>query len=225
MQFSGGFVVEFLRILILIITRDFFFPYWSELFLSWAFLLRDMLFKGQLEKEFIQGNAPRSQEKGVRRRNLTNTHVRSDLVFDLSTWGRWIRYPGSRISLSYFPVWHPSAHITNFPPKSENHLFIHSLCLPLLPPPVKHLSNAKPSPTPALPTREKKWKKRILGHRELAETGDKQFDEVKGQSSGSDECVTLTLSPEVQIRKEILRMLSTLVLFFFPLNNLYNSFT
>lgn len=108
--------------------------------------------------------------------------------------------------------------------KSENHLFIHNLCLPLLPPPVKHLSNAKPSPTPALPTREKKWKKRILGHRELAETGDKQFDEVKGQSSGSDECVTLTLSPEVQIRKEILRMLSTPVLFFF-LNNLHNSFT
>lgn len=204
----------------------FFFPYWSELFLSWAFLLRDMLFKAQLEKEFIQGNAPRSQEKGVHRRNLTNTHVRSDFVFDLSTRGRWIRYPGSRISLSYFPVWHPSAHIASFLPKSENHLFICNLCLPLLPPPIKHLSNAKPSPTPALPTGGKKQKKRILGHRELAETGTNRSWRrgPREQSSGSDECVTLILSPEVQIRKEILRILSTPVLFFF-VNNLHNSFT
>lgn len=137
----------------------FFFPFWSELFLSWALGIRDMLFQAQLEKELIQGNASRNQERPCRR-NLTDTHIRSDFAFDLPTRGRWIHHPGSCISPSYFPVWRLSAHNVSFPLKRRNHWFIPNFCLHSLTPPVKHLSNAKPSPTPALPTREKESKKK-----------------------------------------------------------------
>lgn len=47
------------------ITCDFFFffSFGSELFLSWSFRIRNMLFKTQLKKEFIQENAPISHKK------------------------------------------------------------------------------------------------------------------------------------------------------------------
>lgn len=140
-------------------------------YFSWAFLLRDILFKAQLEKEFIQGNAPRSQEKGVHRRNLTNTHVRriSYLIYPHEV--DEFRYPGVVSPWVIFQSDIPLPTHCQLSTKKWKS-FVHLQSLPsLLPSTCQTFVKCQAFPHPCFANWGKKQKKRILGHRELAETG------------------------------------------------------
>lgn len=89
------------------ITLCDFLPLWSKSFLSWAFKIRNILFKTHLETELILRNASTHQVKGRREINWP-THITSKLPFDLFSGGEWIHYLGDMsawiISPADFPL-------------------------------------------------------------------------------------------------------------------------
>lgn len=70
-----------------------FLSLWNKSFLSWAFKIRNILFKTHLETELILGNASAHQVKGRCEINWP-THIKSKLPFDLFSGGEWIHYLG-----------------------------------------------------------------------------------------------------------------------------------
>lgn len=172
------------------------FSYWSELFLSWASCSETYYLRPNWKRNSSKEMHPEAKRK-VHRRNLTNTHVRSDFVFDLSTRGRWIPFTQGVVSPELF------SSLTSLCPHCQlstkkRKSFVHLQSLPsLTPPPIKHLSNAKPSP-PLLCQLEGRNRRRESwdtgSWQKLGQTGAGRRG-PREQSSGSDECVTLWSSP------------------------------
>ena len=75
------------------ITAGDSLPFWNKSFLSWAFKIKNILFKTHLETELIQGNVSTHQRKGGHEIKWP-THDKSKLLFDLFFWGEWIHYLG-----------------------------------------------------------------------------------------------------------------------------------
>lgn len=122
-------------------------PFWSELFLFWAFSIRNMLFKTQLEKELLQKIYPQAKKK---------TSVGVSWPTPKSRAILYLIYPyedNGFITLGVIAAWVISHSDVPLPTsltsyrKVKNHLLISNFYLQSLPPHVKHLSNAKCLPT------------------------------------------------------------------------------